>query len=152
MKAIILTYAPVAKSEQEILRKTTIYKLALNRHAEEFCPDARILTDYILESVYKNFPNQKIISVRDTLRQNSDRIEYPNIKFKGSTILAAIDYLVFKNYDEILIIGDNKVNHTKFRDDVNYEIEKIPKYIKLYQYSNGNFKLPVQTIRDFCKN
>ena len=150
MKAIILTYAPVNKADEEILKMTDILKLALNQHAENLRPDARIITDYMLKDILKNF-SQKIISLRDRLREPSDRIEYFDGEFKGATILAAIDYLISKNYNEILIIGDNRVNHQSFRNDVDKEIEKYKGNIKLYQYSNGAFNLPTYTIEQFCR-
>lgn len=149
MKALILTYAPVKISDQEILKNTKIFKLALNQHAEELRPDARIITDYILKNIYKMF-SEKIISLRDRCIQNSAQIEYPKIEFKGATILAAIDYLIYKKYDEILIIGDNSVNNEKFKTIVNEEINKINSNMAIYQYTNGNFNLPVKNISDFC--
>lgn len=149
MKAVILTYAQVDEEEKIILRNTNIYKLALNQHAEELYPHARIITDYILSKIYKNF-SQKIISVREKSRTYSDRIEYFDAEFKGSTIVAAIDYLISKKYGEILIVGNNKVNHNQFRDWVNAEIDKIKDKAYIYQYSDGNFNLPIKTIREFC--
>lgn len=149
MKAIILTYAPVVDSEKSILQTTNIFKLALNKHAEELKPNARIITDYILPQIYSMF-SQKIISVREKLRNYSNRIEYFDGEFKGSTILAGIDYLISKKYDEILIVGDNKVNHKQFKDLVNTEIDKVKHQVNIYQYSKGNFNLPVKSISEFC--
>jgi len=149
MKAIILTYAPVVDSEKSILQTTNIFKLALNQHAEELKPNARIITDYILPKIYSMF-SQKIISVREKLRNYSNRIESFDGEFKGSTILAGIDYLISKKYDEILIVGDNKVNHKQFKDLVNTEIDKVKHQVNIYQYSKGNFNLPVKSISEFC--
>ena len=148
MKAIILTYAPIQDSEWKILTETKIFKLALNQHAADLKPDARIITDYVLPKIYKNH-SEKIISVREKLKYYSPRIEYPNIEFKGLTIIAAVDYLILKNYDEILIVGDNKVHTIKFRDEVNKEIDKLSPKIKIYQYSQGNFNLPQKSIKEF---
>ena len=148
MKAIILTYAPVQDSEREILKCTKIFKLALNQHAADLKPDARIITDYVLPRILKNFP-EKIISIREKLRCFSPRIEYPDIEFKGSTIIAALDYLISKNYDEILIVGDNSVNTKKFQDEVNIEIDKIKEKAKIYQYKKGNFKIGIKTVKEF---
>ena len=149
MKAVILTYAPVGDAEKTILQTTNIFKLALNQHAEELKPNARIITDYILPKIYANF-SQKIISVREKLKNYSDRVEYFDGEFKGSTILAGIDYLIAKNYDEILIVGDNKVNHNQFKELVNKEIDKVKYKANIYQYTKGNFNLPVKTISEFC--
>ena len=151
MKAVILTYAPIADSEKNILKTSSLYKLALNQHAEECKPNARIITDYILTKMLKSFP-EKIISLREHLRCPSKRVEYFNSEFKGSTIIAAIEYLIFNKYDEILIIGDNKVNTIEFSNKVNDEIYKLKDKAKLYQYTNGYFKLPVKSITEFCQN
>lgn len=149
MKAIILTYTPVSNTEKYILQTTNIFKLALNQHAEELKPNARIISDYVLPKIYEKF-SQKIISVREKLRYYSKRVEYFEGEFKGSTILAGIDYLISKKYDEILIVGDNKVNHSRFQDLVKTEIDKIKNQAKVYQYSKGNFNLPVKSIPEFC--
>ncbi len=150
MKAIILTYAPISEQERSILQETKIYKLALNQHSRELRPNARIVSDYVLEKIYNNYP-EKIISVRDTLRQKSNRVEYFDGEFKGATILAAIDYLVYKKYDEILLVGNNTVNNEQFKNDVKQEIDKIKHKAKIFQYSNGNFNLAVKTISEFCE-
>ena len=150
MKAIILTYAPVQDFEQDILLHTKIFKLALNQHAASLKPDARIVTDYVLPYILKTC-SEKVISVRERLRSYSSRVEYPNIEFKGSTIVAGIEYLISKNYNEILIVGDNKVNSVQFREEVNKEIEKLVSKAKIYQYSNGNFNLGVKTIKEFVE-
>ena len=149
MKAIILTYAPVQDFEREILKQTKIFKLALNQHSKDLKPDARIITDYVLPKIIKTC-SEKIISVRQRLRYVSERVEYPDIEFKGSTIIAAIDYLISKNYDEILITGDNRVNTVKFQCEVNKEMDKLSSKIRIYQYSGGNFHLPVKTIKEFA--
>lgn len=150
MKAVILTYAPVSSQEKELLIKTGIFKIALNQHAEALKPDTRIITDYFLENLYNRF-SQKIISIRDRLNFNTERVEYPDIEFRGSTIIAALEYLISKGYDEILIIGNNKVNSLEFRDMVNNDIEKLKTNAKIYQYSDGNFNLPVMGVKDFLQ-
>ena len=150
MKSLILTYAPVSNAERKILTETSIFKLALNQHAREYSPDARIIADYTLKNIYNKF-DEKIISVRDKSLPESERIVYFRGEFKGSTILAAIDYLISLGYDKILIVGNNKVNNLKFRNEVSQEIDKIKDKIKLYQYSNGDFNLSVKTIADFCQ-
>jgi len=148
MKAIILTYAPVPESEQEFLKSTKIFKLALNNHAEEYKPDLRICSDYILSDICRDFP-QKVVSVREKFRFTTDRVEYfPN--FQGATISFGIEYLIFKGYDEILIIGDNTVNTKEFQERVNKYIEQVKEKASIYQYTNGNFNLPVKSITEFC--
>ena len=150
-KAVILTYAPVSNLEQELLKNTKIFKLALNQHAGQLQPHARIITDYVLKSMNSKF-SEKIITVRDRSKPQNDKIEYYDGEFRGATILSAIDYLTDKNYKEILIVGNNLVNNIKFRNLINNEIEKIKNEIILYQYSNGNFKLPIKSIPEFLNN
>ena len=148
MKAIILTYAPLLASEREILKHTKIFKLALNQHARDLKPDARIITDYVLQNIRRTC-TEKIISVRDRLRYYLPDVEYPDIEFNGSTIIAAVKYLISKHYDEILIAADNTVNSVQFRSEVKAEMDKIKSDIRIYQYSKGNFNLPVKSISDF---
>ena len=149
MKAIILTYAPVSDAEAKLLKETTFCKIALNQHAEELKPNVRIITDYFLENLYNRF-SQKIISLRDRLKYETDRVEYPDIEFKGSTIVAAAEYLISKGYSEILIVGNNKVNSPEFRNMVNDDISKLRKKVKIYQYSKGIFPLPIKSVEEFC--
>ena len=148
MKSIILTSAPIEDAEQKILTETNIFKLALNHHAEKFKPNARIITDYVLPKIIKRFP-ENIISIREKLRYPSNRVEYPNIEFKGSTMVAAVEYLILKGFDEILIVGDNRVYTKEFQNLINEEISKLAFRIKIYQYRNGNFHLPAKTLTEF---
>lgn len=149
MKAVILTNAPVGISDKLLLKNTGIFKLAINHHAEEFLPDERIISDYVLKQICYKF-SEKVISIRDRSIGETDRVEYFDSEFKGATILSAIDYLIYKKYSEILIVGDNSAHNEKFKNLVKDEIDKIKDNIKIYQYSNGNFNLPVMTIAEFC--
>ena len=148
MKAIILTYAPVRDFEREILLRTKIFKLSLNQHASDLKPNARIITDYYLPRILKTY-SEKIISVREKLRYDSPRVEYPKIEFKGSTMVAGVEYLISKGYDEILIVGDNRVNSLEFREEVNKGLNKLKGKAKIYQYSKGNFDLEIKSIKNF---
>lgn len=148
-KAIVLTQIKITDIEKELLKNTNVFKIALNQHAEELKPNIRIVTDYSLGEKCFKFP-QKIISIRERFRFITDKVIYPkDIKFKGSTILASLDWLIQQNYRDILIIGDNTVNTKEFQDKVNEEIEKIKHKANIYQFSNGNFNLPVISIKEF---
>ena len=151
MKSIILTSASIEDAEQKILTETSIFKLALNHHAEMFKPNARIITDYVLQKIIKRFP-ENIISIREKLRCPSNRVEYPNIEFKGSTMVAAVEYLIKNGFDEILIAGDNTVHTKEFQNLINDKISRLTSKSKIYQYKNGNFHLPVKTVTDFVCN
>lgn len=150
-KAMILTFAPVSPKERKSIRRTDIKKYAINQHAEYLKPDFRICSDYgVIGNLLQNF-TQKIITIREWVPH--ERLIYAGqIQFKGSTIVALIEYLISQNFKEILIVGDNTVHSTIFQDRVNKEIQEIcnknPE-IKIYQYSKGNFPLPVQKVKQF---
>lgn len=148
-RAIVLTYASVNETEKDILKHTNIFKIAINQHAEEFNPDVRICSDYILKNLLQNF-SQKTVSIREIPRIKNERVITPKIEFKGATIISALEYLIMNSYNEILIIGDNKVNHEEFQNLVSTEIDKLKSRAKIYQYTKGNFNLPVKSITEFC--
>ena len=151
-KAIILTNAFVENDDKNILINTNITKIAINHHAEDLKPDYRICSDYIITNLLYKF-NQPIISIREFV--NNKKIIYAgNISFKGSTMIACIEYLINSGYNEILIIGDNTVHQDFFQKRINDEIDIIKsnkKDINIYQYSNGNFNLPVMNVKEFIK-
>lgn len=151
MKAIILTQAPVTDAENKILLETEIFKLAINQHAEELKPDVRIISDYILAEICRNF-SQKVVSVRDKFRYSSDRVEYFDTEFRGATIVSAIEYLISKNFDEILIVGDNTVHKEVFQNFVRKEVDMVKGKAEIYQYSYGNFNLPTKSVADFVNS
>lgn len=149
MKAIILTYAPVKEEEKKLLRRTKVFKIAINQHGGEYKPTVRIISDYVLASMCKRFP-ENIISIRDRFRYESKRVEYINdIEFKGATIICAVEYLKNNGYKRILIVGDNRVNNKDFQKNVRKQIDKIKDGLFLYQYTKGNFNLPVMSITEF---
>lgn len=148
MKAIILTYAPVEEYERKILKETDIFKLAINQHAEEYRPSIRFITDYILAEICQYFP-EKVVSVRDKFRYESGRVEYFDTEFKGVTMISAIEYLIYKGFDEILIVGDNTVNEKEFQDAIKRETDILKEKVSIYQYSKGNFNLPIKSISEF---
>lgn len=151
VKALILTNVCLKPEEKELLQKTDIKKFALNHHAETLKPDFRICTDYGIAPLLLQRFSQKIITTRD-YAQNSRLIYAGHIAFKGSTIVACIEYLIDTGFNRILIVGDNTVHSSVFQQRVNKEIDSIVqnnKDVKIYQYSNGNFNLPVISIFEF---
>ncbi|MBR6127750.1 hypothetical protein IKQ21_08715, partial [bacterium] len=141
---------PVDNKEKAILAETKIFKIAINQHGTEYKPDARIITDYVLTDICKNF-TEKVVTVREQLRYHSNRVEKFDTEFKGATIISAAEYLKSKGYDEILIVGDNSVDSIDFQNLVKTEIDKLTPKTTIYQYTNGNFNLPVKSITEFCK-
>lgn len=147
-KAMVLTYASVSKDEAKLIKESTIFKLAINQHAEELNPQVRICSDWNLPYICKNFP-QPIISVRDYFRYINTRLIPNNLEFKGATIIAAVEWLISKQYNDILIVGDNTVNTEDFQNNVNKHITPLMEYARIWQYKFGKFQLPVKSIGKF---
>lgn len=153
MKAIILTFSPVSDEDKQLLVSTDITKIAINQHAEELNPTYRIVSDYgIVGVLLERFP-QKIVTLRDYA--TNERLIYAgHINFKGSTMIATVEYLISEKYDDILIVGDNTVHSEIFKERVNKEMDIVRENnpdIKIFQYTNGNFNLPVKSIQQFIK-
>lgn len=153
MKAIILTFSPVSDVDKQLLIDTDITKIAINQHAEELNPTYRIVSDYGIVGILLERFKQKIVTLRD-YAMNERLIYAGHITFKGSTMIATVEYLISKGYNEILIVGDNTVHSEIFKERVNKEMDIIRENnsdTKIFQYTNGNFNLPVKTIEQFIK-
>ena len=149
MKAIILTNVSLSEKDKELLKNTDVFKIAINQHADELKPDLRICSDYVAGNLLQRF-EQKVVSIREYIPD--EKVIYrPEIRYKGSTLVSAVEYLISEGYDEILIVGDNTVHSDVFKNRVKKEIGYIEDYVNLYQFSNGNFNLRVQEIKDFIK-
>lgn len=153
MKAIVLTPAPIQPEDVQPLIDTNIEKYAINGHAEWLKPTYRICSDYgVIGYLLEYFP-QEIITTRE-YAQNKRLIYAGDISFKGSTMTACIEYLVSRGYKKILIIGDNTVHDKFFQDRINTEIKRILEEnsdVEIFQYSKGNFNLPIMTVQKFIK-
>lgn len=149
-KAIILTGAPVKMREHSLLKNTNIFKVAINQHAEDLKPDIRICTDWNLQYLLNSFP-ENVISLRDKSRCKSPRVIYPDIEYKGATIIAAVEYLINQGYTDILIVGDNTVNIKAFQENIKKHIGQLAKLTRIYCYTKGNFNLPCKKITEFLK-
>ena len=150
-KAIILTSVHVENQEKELLKNTSIFKIAINQHAEDLNPHQRICSDYgVIGHLLQNF-SQNIVTIRDWAE--NDRLIYAGqIPFKGSTIVCAVEYLIYQRYREILIVGDNSVHQDFFKQRVKKEMDLILQNnseVQIFQYSQGNFNLPVKTVDKF---
>lgn len=148
MKCVILTNYETTEEEAFYLTNYTsnCYKIALNQHAGQYNPDVRICSDYIAERLCQNF-DEPILSVRD--RFKASRVKHIDIEFKGATILAAIDYAKLKGYDNILLVADNTVHSKEFQQLVK---DNIVDDGTIYQCSDGNFNLPVKSIKEWILN
>lgn len=152
-KAVVLSDVSVSQVEFLELRDTDVYKLALNHHASEYKPNARIFSDYFdLAELHLRFPNDIIYTVRCKPRNPIDNVEVVDIEFKGSTIIAAIELLIKRGTENILLVADNTVHAQSFRDEIYNNILKLPTNTKIYQFRTGYFPLPVLGVRDFLWN
>lgn len=152
--ALILTSIDLNIEDRNLIRTAKFFKLALNHHARELLPNARIFTDYVnFPYVLKEFPTDLIITVRSFPRNKTKNIIIPkNIQFKGSTMVAAVEFLQNNGVNRVLIVGDNTVHSKSFQDDVKNQLDCIKKTAEIYQFSNGNFNLPVKSIKEFLWN
>ena len=153
MKAIILSNIPLNEEEQTLLRDTNLYKLALNHHAEELKPHARIFTDYVdLLKIHYMFPNERIYTTRARLRYPNKWIKPIDIDYKGSTIISAIEFLISQGVDKILLIADNTVHSKSFQNLIRQNLHQLKKTTRIYQFRQGNFPLEVKEISEFLWN
>ena len=150
MKAIILTYAPVTDSDKVLLQSTKIFKVAINQHGEEYKPDVRVAGDWNLTYLCKNF-SQPIVSLREHFRFISPREVENNVEYKGATIVGAVEWLIQRGIRDILIVGDNTVNTKEFQDNINKYITPLMTKTRIWQYSYGNFNVPVKSIEKFIE-
>lgn len=150
-KAIILTGIELNASDKKQLQETSIFKLALNHHCQDMNADLRIITDYGNFNYCSKLP-ERLVTVRYKPRFKEDKYIVPDIEYRGSTVVAGIEYLYLQGYDEILIVGDNSVHGADFIKCVNIGIKTLKdiyKKLKLYQFSDGYFEMPVMSIKNF---
>lgn len=152
-KAVVLSDVSVTQDEFLELRDTDVYKLALNHHASEYKPNARIFSDYFdLAKLHLRFPNDIIYTVRCKPLRPVKNIVVADVEFKGSTMIAAIEFLIQQGAEKILLVADNTVHSQHFRDEIYNNILKLPTNTRIYQFRTGYFPLPVLGVRDFLWN
>lgn len=147
MKALILTYAPVTAKEKDLINNSNILKIAIN--SAPYKSDYRVVND--VESIpylLINFEEQIIVRAIDPTVSDNTRVIYNhNLYMYGGTITAGIDFAIKQGAKDILLIADNTVYTKKHQDNINKGIEHFR--ADIYQYSKGNFNLPVKKIKDF---
>ena len=129
-KALILTNVKLTEQEQELIRRTNIFKVALNNHANELLPDIRYTSDYIAVSLLNKYP-QPVYSNRD---KNAKSV---NVPFSGYSIVDCARWLLNKGYT-VILVADNTVHSTKAQEDIKQLLANTP---NLYVFKEGtNFK------------
>jgi hypothetical protein len=145
-KAIVLTYAPVTKTEAKLLRETNIYKIATNFSAAELKPNIRFTADDIVDKCLECDTCPVISQNYDV---NKDRVingrYLPN---RNTSLVSCVDYLMLKGFTHILLVASNPDSATC---KMNYEgINQLKRHLYLYKYtSEGNFDIPHLTVKDF---
>lgn len=146
MKAIVLTYAPITKKEQELLKNTDIFKIACNNYCAELNPNLRLCADDIVDKclICDNCP---VVSLNYGLDKEGviNACYLPN---RHTTLVSCVDYLYLKGFTSILLVATNPVSATY---KLNIEgINSIKDCLYLYKYSpECNLDIPYKSIKDF---
>lgn len=155
MKAIVLTYAPVSKKEEKLLKNTDIFKVACNWHSEDLKPDVRITLDRD-ETIKKclDVGNQPVLSLQFDYDHPRVKRIY-NLPKRLSSLISCCDYLIANGYNQILLVATNTVTNQKeissgFQN-INIEgINSVKEYAHIYKYrDDAVFDLNTRTIEEF---
>lgn len=154
-KAIVLTYAPVSEEEEKLLKKTDVFKIACNGHAENLKPHVRLTLDNA-ETIKKclEVGNQKVLSLSyDYDDKRVKRIH--NLPKRYSSLLSCCDYLVSEGYTHILLVANNKQANNK---DITTDFQKLNReginslkdYAYIYKYSDDAvFDVKTRKVKEF---
>ena len=146
MKAIILTYAPVTKQEEKLLKNTDIFKIATNFCSAHLKPDLRLCADDIVDKCL-NCDSCPVVSVNYDLGKERV-INGSYLPKRHTTLVTCVDYLYLKGYTSILLVATNPDSPTY---TLNIRgINSIKDCLYLYKYSpECNLDIPYKTIKDF---
>ena len=155
MKAIVLTYAPVTKEEEELLKNTDIFKVACNWHSENLKPDVRITLDRD-ETIKKSLDvgNQPVLSLQFDYDHPRVKRIY-NLPKRLSSLISCCDYLISRGYNQILLVATNTVTNQKAISSgfqkINLDgIDSVKDYAHIYKYrDDAVFNLNTRTIEEF---
>lgn len=146
MKAIVLTYAPITKKEQNLLKNTDIFKIACNDYCAELKPNIRLCADNIVDKCLE-------CDICDVVSINYDFgkkrvINGSYLPTRHTTLISCIDYLYLKGYTSILLVATNPVSATY---KLNIEgINTVKDCLYLYKYTkDGNLDIPTKSIKEF---
>ncbi len=146
MKAIILTYAPVDKTEAKLLRETKIFKIATNYSAVDLKPDLRLTADNIVQKCL-DCDKCNVVSINHDLNKKRV-INACHLPKRYSSLLSCIDYLYLKGYTDVLLVASNPDSATC---KINYKgVNDIKDCLNLYKYTkDGNFDIPFKSVKEF---
>lgn len=123
--------------------------------------DVRLFHDHVYWKSYLEKTTEPLIS--SFLVNNHERFIFkykignsPNsqdkeeLYFKEGSIIPAIDYCIkIVGANEILLIADNTAHNKEFQERINEAIKQFK--VNIYQFTAGNFNLPVKSIKDFIQ-
>lgn len=155
MKAIVLTYAPVTKEEEKLLRETNVFKVACNWHSENLNPTVRLTLDNA-ETIKKclDAGKQDILSLQFDYDDERVKRIY-NLPKRLSSLISCCDYLISRGFNQILLVATNTVTNQKAISTgfqkINIDgINSVKDYAHIYKYSSeAVFDLNTRTIEEF---
>lgn len=171
MKAFVLTRCDsVLPEDVKIIQSSNIFKVCVN-NASYNC-NYRLFHDYSHYDGFVKYFSEPLItsyhalqSVERTEIQKTGRFslfynttDIPNTKnknelfFATGSIIPSIDYCIKNGASEVLLVADNNVYSDNFKDGINKALNKLITHSNIYQFSNGNFKLPIKSIKDFIES
>jgi hypothetical protein len=137
IKGIILTNINISDEEKQLINNSKFFKVCVN-WADYKC-DYRLVKDRSgLRHIKKKYPCDYIYHIGVDL----------DVYFNIGTIVSAVHFT--KRYvNDIIIVGDNTVHKKSFQDGIKQELKA---FTNLYQFSKGNFDLPVMDLREFLND
>ena len=169
-KCFILTRCDaITEQEKQLINNSNIFKMAVNyAHYNSNC---RLFHDYSFWNKYVGYFSESLITSyhikhSEDLQQAKDTGRFilfyetstmpviekiDTLHFDSSSIIPAINYCTLQGFTEILLIADNTAYDNILQQDINKAIAKYKDIANIYQYSNGNFILPIKTIEEFIR-
>ena len=171
MKAIVVTRQinDLLPEDKFILDITKIFKIAVN-YANVNNPNYRLFHDYGHYRWYFNNFNENNFIVPEIAKKLTDKFKctervhlfYKPVKesntnndnelyFQMGSIVPSIDFCIKQGATQILLIANNKVHHEEFKKQIRRAVDNLKQHCNIYQHSQGNFNLPVVSIKDFIE-
>lgn len=167
-KCLILTRCEnVTEEEKQLIECSDIFKIAVNY--APYKSQTRLFHDYAFWQGYVSAFTEPLITsfhmkhdkalqeAKATNRfisfyetsENPDLSEDDILHFQGGSLTPTINYTIKQKYSEILIVADNTAYDKYFQEEINKAISKYKDLANIYQFKNGNFNLPIKSIKEF---
>jgi hypothetical protein len=165
----LLTRCKTSNFEKISIDKSSILKIAVNR--ADYQSNYRLFYDSFHWRSYFDHIKNEIFVTRKLESENINNKE--NFMFfedaltpctsnsnelfmEHSSLIPSIDLAIKLGGKDILLIADNNVDNINFlkevfEPEINKTIQEFREYANIYQFSKGNFNLPVKSIEEFTK-